>query len=373
MLLLLSLLTRTISLILITTFLLLTPKTCSSFTATTPPPSKSPTKSQSPFNNILILDHLNINHQKGRHDLLKAFYFDFLKCGVDPRKAENLEKGKKTLWANIGAQQFHLPEGKPNAQVLNGLITLYFPNVLDIVKHYEDNVDLIEMLKGSEFHLELISNSELRVCDPWGTTFKLLSTTDEVKDARGIQGGHPSLGICMKDLTFYVPKGTNFAGIGRFYDQIFHSPILNQDENVCVVSMGPYQTLTFQTHPGGGESSITHVDLREEPENNPTDKPFFVSNYGPHISIYIKDIRSTYNRAKDLGVVYVNPRFSRKAYNEEEVVDDCMFRCLDIVDPDNVAAGTILSLEHEVRSVVKRNGELYKSCPFDAVQDGCVV
>ena len=42
--------------------------------------------------NILLLDHLNINHEKGRHDLLKAFYFDVLKCAVDPRKVENWDK-----------------------------------------------------------------------------------------------------------------------------------------------------------------------------------------------------------------------------------------------------------------------------------------
>ena len=37
-----------------------------------------------------------------------------------------LDKDKKTLWANIGAQQFHLPEGKPDAQVLKGEIRLCY-------------------------------------------------------------------------------------------------------------------------------------------------------------------------------------------------------------------------------------------------------
>ena len=50
--------------------------------------------------NILLLDHLNINHEKGRHDLVKAFFFDTLKLIPDPRKKENFEKGRKTLWAN---------------------------------------------------------------------------------------------------------------------------------------------------------------------------------------------------------------------------------------------------------------------------------
>ena len=52
-----------------------------------------------------------MNHEQGRHDLLKAFYFDLLGFAVDPRKIENLDKGKKTLWANAGIAQLHLPEG----------------------------------------------------------------------------------------------------------------------------------------------------------------------------------------------------------------------------------------------------------------------
>lgn len=45
----------------------------------------------------------------------------------------------------------------------------------------------------------------------------------------------------------------------------------------------------------------------------------------------------------------------------------CMFRCLDIVDPDHSEKGVILRLEDEIRSVVKTDGTLYKSCPFDAI------
>ena len=50
-----------------------------------------------------------------------------------------------------------------------------------------------------------------------------------------------------------------------------------------------------------------------------------------------------------------------------------MFRCLDIVDPLNIDAGPILQLEHEVRSVVKRDGTKYKSCPFVDIPSECVV
>ena len=43
--------------------------------------------------NIALLDHININHEKSRHDLLKSFYFDTLGLQPDTRKYENIEKG----------------------------------------------------------------------------------------------------------------------------------------------------------------------------------------------------------------------------------------------------------------------------------------
>ena len=47
-----------------------------------------------------------------------AFYFDALGCALDPRRAGNVEKGKGTMWANIGLSQFHLPVG--DAEVVDG-------------------------------------------------------------------------------------------------------------------------------------------------------------------------------------------------------------------------------------------------------------
>ena len=63
-------------------------------------------------------------------------------------------------------------------------------------------------------------------------------------------------------------------------------------------------------------------------------------------------------------MLFVNSRFKRRAHTLDEAIEQCMFRCLDIVDPEDVTAGPILRLEHEVRSVVTAEGKLYKSCPF---------
>ncbi len=327
------------------------------------------------YSNILILDHLNINHEKLQHDQLKAFYFSVLQCAIDPRKQENIEKGRKTLWANIGAQQFHLPEGKPDAQVLKGEITLGYSKdgFNKLLETYETNTEIRDILKGTEFHLKVLSDTEILVTDPWGSKFRIIASETIIKDPRGVQNGESSLGASMEDLTFYTPHDANIEGIARFYEQILDAPILECDEERCVVSVGPYQTLTFQAAKSDQFDSNMHVDLRDEPENNVPEQTYYMSNYGPHISIYVRDITATYRRAEKLGVTYVNPRFSRKAYSEEEVIRDCMFRCLDIVDPEDPEDGAILRLEHEVRSVLKGDGGKYKSCPFDDVPAGCAI
>lgn len=341
------------------------------FTVATPPEKNT-------IGNILILDHLNLNHEKGRHDWLKAFYLDFLQCAPDPRKQENLDAGKKTVWANIGANQFHLPEGKepsPGAQVLQGVVTLAYPDLTKIQNRLDS---CMQKLSGSKFACSTLADGSLAVTDPWGSSFRLVAGNPNERDVRGQQpGGETSEGLALRDLTIYTPANCNMAGIGRFYEQILGAPVqtAEQADNtgvVVVVVVGPRQTLTFQQHPDGlGSEHVYHHDLRDEQVESPTCFPAFLSNYGPHVSMYVADLAGSYQRAQALGVAYVNPRFSRRAYTLDEAVVDCMFRCLDIVDPENPQDGAIIRLEHEVRSVVKKDGSMYKSCPFDEIPDSC--
>ena len=355
--------------LLATTGLLLCPDV-SAFSAAATSATPSTNHQVQPVGGILILDHLNINHEKGRHDLLKAFYFDFLRCAVDPRKEENIAKGSKTLWANVGASQFHLPEGKPDAQVFDGLITLSYPNLDGLRERYTDK-SIRSILDGTKFRVEDTGVDAMHITDPWGSQFKIIAGGEGEKDPRGVQKGASSEGMSMPDLTVYVPPGSNFAGIGRFYDAVLGAPTLGCDDASCSISVGPRQTLTFAAHPGGSDASISHDDLRDEGEIE--GKPHYPSNYGPHISMYVADLRKCYDKASALGLCYVNPRFKRRSYNAEEAIDECMFRCLDIVDPEDVSAGPILKLEHEIRSVVKRDGSKYKSCPFENIPEGCIM
>jgi len=224
------------------------------------------TSLQSTANQVLILDHLNINHEKGRHDLLKAFYFDFLQCAIDPRKEENLKVGKKTLWANIGTFQFHLPEGNPAAQVFQGIVTLAYPSIKDVLDHYERNLQLQTILGNSKFSI-MVMDDELHVTDPWGTQFRLIQdSSNYYADTRGCQPGEKSKGIAMTDLTIFLSDNvSNFAGIARFYERILGAPCLDWNESLCVVSVGPKQTLSFRRH-AKAESSIHHEELVQTEE-----------------------------------------------------------------------------------------------------------
>mmetsp|Transcript_7465 Transcript_7465/g.16935 ORF Transcript_7465/g.16935 Transcript_7465/m.16935 type:complete len:407 (-) Transcript_7465:1767-2987(-) len=327
---------------------------------------------------VLLLDHLNINHEKGRHDALKAFYFDFLGCAVDPRKYENLVAGKKTLWANIGMHQFHLPEAE-EAQVFEGMITLVYDDLEGLMERYNaylDDDEKFAPLKETEFLVGVVDDMMI-VTDPWGTQFCILPSDDPDEDraahvgAQPVMDGHePSMGLTMEDLTVYVSDGENLEGIGRFYEYVLGAPTikeLSSDQSISV-AMGERQTLTFQYHPDGSTrvTEVSHHDFSYDQKEGDIDAslPDYPSNHGPHISLYVTNLSKAYEMAEKLGVLYVNLRFSRRAYTQEEALDQCMFRLIDIIDPLDEKKEIILRLEHEVRSATTRDGKKYKSCPL---------
>lgn len=328
---------------------------------------------------VLLMDHFNINHEKGRHDALKAFYFDFLGCAIDPRKAENIERGSKTLWANVGMHQFHLPEGKPDAQVFDGVITLIHEDLSVLMERYNDYLDGDEKfaaLKETEFLVGVLDDSLLMVTDPWGNEFSIMASDDPDEDRAAdvgaqplIDGHEPSEGLKLEDLTVYVPQTASLHGIGRFYEHVLGAPAIEElgSESSISISMGERQTLTFQHHPDGPDVEVFHHDFRDDEQDESSSLPHYPSNHGPHISLYVSDLAKAYQSAAKLGVTYVNPRFKRRAYSEEEALDQCMFRIIEIIDPLDENKEVILYLEHEVRSAKTKDGKKYKSCPLNEV------
>lgn len=343
------------------------------------PISASPT-TRTP-GNVILLDHLNFNHGRaGGHRMVSAFYNEILGLEYDPRKADNIEKGKNTIWMNAGITQFHLPEAD-KAQVFNGIIELSYPdmtNLQEIASKFDAN---LEALNGSKCSYKWIDSSDVSstiVCtDPWGSIFTLKVDSG----ARDLRGNQPTINdkvstaSAITDITVFVDDHVDLDGIGRFYSEIMGCPVVmeqqvnplsilaaetnantNKKEDVLRVIMSPKQTLSFRT----GcvvEGSDAHHSC-EEMEEGP-------ANYGVHLSMYVQDFDSAYKRADDIGALYVNHRFGRRAYDLENAKKQCMFRLLDLVDPKTNQP--LLKLEHEIRAILNPDGSKYKSCPLDDV------
>jgi hypothetical protein len=306
------------------------------------------------------MDHLNINHEAGRHDTVRAFYFDLLGCAIDPRKADNLENGRKGVWANAGIHQFHLGEGE-TAQVFDGVITLAYA---DLGPVRERLADPPAALFNSRFAWRQVGGDELVVTDPWGSAFRLVQDAT-FSDSRGVQPGGVSEPLGLADLRVHVPRHarSRLDGIVRFYTRVLRCPAeLTDDGREAVVCIGGWQTLSFAHRPDNESRPVAHEDMSEAGDGAPI-------NDGAHVSMYVTDLPSAYRAADALGAIFVNHRFSNQAFTIDQAVDQCMFRILDVVDPDAPADGPILRLEHEVRACVTRGGSKYKSCPFHEVPD----
>jgi len=290
-------------------------------------------------NNILLLEHINLNHVKGRHDLVKAFYFDALGFAIDNRRVQNLEKGSGTLWANIGISQFHLPQDEV-AQVIPGKIVLTYPD-LSVVKEHLSNADPV--LQSTKFSWEEQKETgNLLVTCPWGNRFEIIQGDD--RDPRGEQndnlGGARSLGCSLAEVVVHVPAGTNLPGVARFYEAVLGARAEATSPGRARVRLGPRQRLTFAALPAGA----------------PPPRPYD----GWHLAVYVRDLPGAFARADALGAVFVNPRFAGTdaADTLEEAMRIQQFRLRDVVDPEDPAAGAVLRLEHEVR------GTRRASCPL---------
>jgi hypothetical protein len=245
------------------------------------------------------------------------------------------------------------------------------------------------------------------VTDPWGTEFCILPSDDPTEDRAAHIGTQPSVRVtvdddvddnvrrttahvlAMEDVTVYVGHGANMEGIGRFYEYVFGATTIEElstSGSICI-AMGERQTLTFARHPDGPNADVVHHDFGNDDgidkvtndddagvmtndgdsSSHSQSVPSPISyppNHGPHVSIYVSNMPYAYARAEELGVLYVNSRFKRRAYSLEDAIDQCMFRLIDIVDPRDKEGTVILRLEHEVRSATTRDGKRYKSCPL---------
>jgi hypothetical protein len=314
--------------------------------------------------------------------------------------------------------QFHLPEGDPNAQVFDGMITLVHDDLDLLMERYNEFLDgavRFAPLRDTEFLVGVVENDPtdeiddeddddngymMLVTDPWGTEFCILPSDDPMEDRAAHIGIQPSLTtdaddvrrtahvLAMEDVTVYVEHDANMDGIGRFYEYVFGARTIEElstSASVCI-AMGERQTLTFAKHPDGPDVDVVHHDFGDDDgsmemtnddsgaitnndnlsSSSSMPPASYPPNHGPHVSLYVSNMPYAYARAEELGVLYVNSRFKRRAHNLQDAIEQCMFRLIDIVDPRDEEGRVILRLEHEVRSATTRDGKRYKSCPLVA-------
>jgi hypothetical protein len=308
---------------------------------------------------VTLLDHFNINHEGKRQDVLRAFYFDCLGLSADPRKQQNIDNGVGTLWANGGTTQFHFSKGD-TAQVFDGLVEMSYRSEEDlaaVVKRLGNPPSCLQEA-SSVFGMTENDNGSVTCTDYHGTTY-LLRVNALAEDRRGgVQPGPKALPCAaISSLEVNVPESASLAGISRWYNRVLGAPTVEMSESCLEVAMSPLQTLRFRRTGRSVPHSCPHDDVRNTEEG-------LEANYGLHISVYVHDFAAAFTRANELGSIFVNNRFQPRVHRLEDAVDQGTFRTLNVVDPDNTAAGSILKFEHEVMSMILKDGSKNKLFPL---------
>lgn len=301
---------------------------------------------------MTLLEHVNLNVPS--HEYILPFYFDVLGFGLDPRKAVNLQPDapKKTIWANCGASQFHLPYGDV-AQRIPGSIGLRYDSLDGLksrvansaaVKSYEIGVDprsqreyvkLVDQYdnvfwcrKGESVNVDkvqpIIGPEET---DKWG--FYATKYGRKESECRGI------------DYVEFDCPPNSAEKIAVFYDSVF-------DATTTVVDVGDGSKIAIIAFGRIDEAGKADQSLLFK-ETTSTIPPYD----GHHIAFYVgesaADFDVCYRNAELVDLVWVNPRFSDDADTIDKARKWRQFRIKNIVDMST--GETIMELEHEVRSV----------------------
>ena len=311
---------------------------------------------------MTLLEHVNLNVPS--HEYIVPFYFDVLGLGLDPRKAANLDyetTGKKTLWANCGASQFHLPYGE-RAQQIPGHVGLLYPDAASL-QRLEQRLQANRTAFASyEKSVDPRSSGQnvLSVVDKYGNQFKcrvgasgvpeawqqpVIGTTDADKATWGDAvvhrfGKDTAECVGLSYVEFNCPPGTADK-ISLFYDSVF-------DATTSVVqdTTGPVAIIGFGNITSQGRSDQALL-FRETARS--TIPPYD----GHHVAMYVgqsaEDFAQAFKNAQLAGVVWKNPRFADQVDTLALAAQWNQFRFKDIVDMDT--GETIFTLEHEIRSV----------------------
>ncbi|GKY98060.1 hypothetical protein MPSEU_000764000 [Mayamaea pseudoterrestris] len=340
--------------------------------SSTPSPSSTMTTSTTPAtteerkivakSSLLLLEHVNINIPSHEHI---DFYLNLLNLGLDPRKAGNVmnnnETSSKTLWANAGVSQFHLPYGE-TAQVIPGHVGLTFRNLQQLRNRMQQ---FPSSFQSAVETIDARTNvTVMTLTDHYGNVFKcrqqqslIMTDSDYQLQPQPIVGTSESdvatrgadlfarYGKTISDCTgisyleFNCPVETA-AVIANFYEHVLGAAttvMSDANTTVAIIAIGQ-----IDEH-GRSDQSLV---FRETSEPLP---PYD----GHHVALYVGESPSAFDQAymncEQANVIWVNPRFSDAA-NTIEAARHCkQFRFKDIV---NLNTGQVVyELEHEVRSM----------------------
>jgi hypothetical protein len=332
---------------------------------------------------LTLLEHINLNVPN--HDYILDFYFTILKMGVDPRRAQNIEKGSGTVWANCGASQFHLPYGDVG-QCIDGSIGLVYDDLNGVVQRLQEfetkfssNED--EKKPYHSFHIEQ-SDDGLVTCvhivDRYDNMFQcrlrqgntnvgdddeIISTAkqpivysdkeehiheyNDVAQKYGFKQGEESECKGISYVEFNVVKGKDkIEDIAEFYDCVFDAPTSvisdpRDDRKIAIIGLGSIDETS-------GKASQSLL-FREKYDNDDEIRKYD----GHHIAFYVgqnkADFLKAFTNALEAAVVWVNPRFSDKVDNLNTAKKWKQFRFKSITNLEH--GRKVFELEHEVRSI----------------------
>ena len=329
---------------------------------------------------ITLLEHVNLNVPN--HDYILEFYIDILGFGLDPRRAQNVNNGKGTVWVNCGASQFHLPFGE-EAQVIPGNIGLFYDDLeplkqrlnaydekekkpfmeYEIISGERDAVRIVDMYgnvffcrKGAdpidiEYQMDIDGNTETKIMTEFMRVAKQPFLTNSETDLQEFNGAAEKYGIdtdateCkgISYVEFYIPPN-KAEKVAEFYECVFDAPTTviqdpSTDQNVVIVGIGSIDE----------ETGRCSQNLLFRESEMATDIPYD----GHHIAFYIghdkNDFEQAFKNVVEAQVLWVNPRFSDKVTNLNTAKKWRQFRFKNVTDLK--IGKTIFELEHECRSI----------------------
>ena len=295
--------------------------------------------------NIVILDHFNLNHKKFDHSSVSAFYFHALGLVLDDRRRANFDKGRGSLWANAGANQIHLSEAE-DPQSFDGVIHLSYASeaALEALKTRCSALGLPFSVDGDPSSVTVrcpygnVIRCGVGHADPRG---KQPPCTWKVEERPDIKPD--DLCLALEMLEFHVKDAADLPGIGRFYQKAFGAKAALSPD-VLDVAFGPFQTVRFRV-----DEVLAKNDEYED-------------GFGPHISLFVKDLETCWREMEGMGLIFISPRFDRSSRTLDEALANKTFRTLRIVDPDD--GRLIVRLEHEISAIASHKGEKNVFFPF---------